>query len=138
MPESNTVSRMGASLPEDEGRGKRARERREELGFSQNHLGKKIGSSASQIGRWEDGGRIQSKSVDKLAAGLEMSRDELVNGPKSPAATDDDLSPLVLLDEIHAIRQELDAKLLTLKLLLEGQHGQQQPDVEPPKAAENQ
>jgi len=55
------------------------RERRDELGLSQNELAEKSGLNRSYIGDFERGGRsISVKNLSRLARALELSASDLI------------------------------------------------------------
>lgn len=93
--------------------GQRIEDLRTERRWSQERLGRKVGTSRHQVGRWENGTHMpQLGHLIALSAALEVTIDELVSGrpPRLP-------HPKVLsLEERRRAAQHLNGLAALLKL----------------------
>lgn len=68
--------------------GERIREARRKIGLNQTELGKAIGVEIKTISRWEtDLSEPRVSDIAKLAQALNVTEDELLNGPKNESWT---------------------------------------------------
>lgn len=99
--------------------GKRIKVLRKEKGLSQAELGKKIGLSYAQVGRYETKGMQPSAEVlQKLAKELDVSIDYLLNGSAEEKASAN-LTDKDLIKQFKEVEQMSDSDKGIVKRLLD-------------------